>query len=286
LVPMLAARLLGDASPAAGQRRSESRLSKLSAALGRQLDRLETAYERLLKAGLAAPWAIGLGSLVLLGSSATMGSRIGMELMPESDEGRLDVGVELPVGTPLETMSGVMKTVERRARAAMLPGELEHVVTSAGPEAWWRPGGSHEGKLDITLVPVGARERGIDAIEGAIRQALDSIPGAKIQIRKSSANILTRIVRGGDDRLAVEIRGHDLETANQLAQEVVAIMTATDGITYARPDRELGQLERVLHVDRERAAELGLGSADVAAAVEHYVLGRVATRYRDQGDEF
>src|SRR5690606_28138833 len=35
-----------------------------------------------------------------------------------------------------------------------------------------------------------------------------------------------------------------------------------------------------------RAAELGLGSADVAAAVEHYVLGRVATRYRDQGDEF
>jgi hydrophobic/amphiphilic exporter-1 (mainly G- bacteria), HAE1 family len=61
---------------------------------------------------------------------------------------------------------------------------------------------------------------------------------------------------------------------------------AVPGVAHARPNREMRQLERVLHVDRARAAELGLGSADIAAAVETYVLGRVSTRYRDRGDEF
>lgn len=58
------------------------------------------------------------------------------------------------------------------------------------------------------------------------------------------------------------------------------------GVTHAEVSRQLGKLERVLHVDRGRAAEVGLGSAEVASAVEHDVLGRVATRFRDAGDEY
>jgi HAE1 family hydrophobic/amphiphilic exporter-1 len=84
----------------------------------------------------------------------------------------------------------------------------------------------------------------------------------------------------------VEIRGHDLDVVDRLAEQIVPVMEATPGITHAQATRELGKLERVLVVDRARAAEVGLGSAEVAAAVEHYVLGRVATRLRDKGDEY
>jgi HAE1 family hydrophobic/amphiphilic exporter-1 len=94
------------------------------------------------------------------------------------------------------------------------------------------------------------------------------------------------VVRGGDDRLSVEIRGHDLAVTDALATEIAAVMKTVPGITFARPDREVGQVERVLRVDRARAAELGVGSAEVADAVEHYVLGRVATRLREGGNEY
>jgi HAE1 family hydrophobic/amphiphilic exporter-1 len=57
-------------------------------------------------------------------------------------------------------------------------------------------------------------------------------------------------------------------------------------VGHAEISREFGKLERVIHVDRARAAEIGLGSAEVASAVEHYILGRVATRLREGGDEF
>jgi HAE1 family hydrophobic/amphiphilic exporter-1 len=94
------------------------------------------------------------------------------------------------------------------------------------------------------------------------------------------------MMRGGGERLTVELRGHDLDIADQLAQRVLAAMAEVPGVEHPQVDREKGQLERTVHVDRERLAELGLSGADVASTVEHYVLGRVATRFREAGDEY
>ena len=254
--------------------------------MGRVLSAMEASYARLLRSLLTAPWAVVVGAAVLLGSSLVLLPRVGVELMSPSDEGQIDIYVELPVGTPLDTTQTVMQDLERRTVSVLLPGELAHVTTSAGPEAWWRPGGSHQGAITLVMVSVGERERAIAAIEADVRRAVEGTPGAKIQVRLGSSNILDRIVRGGSDRLAVEVRGHDLATADALGKQVAEVMEAIPGVTFARPDREIGQLERVLRVDRSRAAELGLSSADVAETVEHYVLGRVATRLRDRGDEF
>lgn len=281
-VPMIASRLLRrrELRPQTGVRH------RISQAIGRFLDRVDGAYGRVIGAVLAAPWAVILCSVIVFGASIVFAKRIGVEVVPQADEGRIDISLELPVGTPLETTSGAMQDAERRVRSALVDGELSHVMTTAGPENWWRPGGSNEGKIELSLTPRGQRKRSSEQVEVSIRKSLEGIVGARLQIRQSTSNIMTRIIRRGEDRLAVEIRGHDLEKANAVAREVVAVMKETPNVTFARPDRELGQPERVINVDRARAAELGLGSADVAMAVEHYVLGKVATRYRDAGDEF
>ncbi len=248
--------------------------------------RVERAYGRLLRQVLGAPWAVVLGSVLLLGASYGLARHIDFELMPEADEGLLDIDLELAVGTPLETTSVITREAEARVLAVLEPGELDHVITAVGPEAWWRPGGSHEGEVELTLAPVAERERSMLQIQTAARQALADIPLSRLQVRPRSSNILTRIIRRGQDRLSVEIRGHDLETVDGIAARVVPAMREVAGITHAEATRELGKLERVLVVDRERAAELGLGSAEIASAVEHYVLGRVATRFREGGDEY
>jgi HAE1 family hydrophobic/amphiphilic exporter-1 len=280
-VPMIAGRLLRRS-----RRQRQGVRQRTSALIGRFLDRVDALYGRVINAVLAAPWAVVLCSVIVFGASLAFGKRIGVEVVPQADEGRIDISLELPVGTPLETTSGAMQDAERRVRSALRDGELAHVMTTAGPENWWRPGGSNEGKIELSLTPRSRRERSSEQVEASIRKSLDGIVGARLQIRQSTSNILTRIIRRGEDRLAVEIRGHDLEKADAVAREVVAVMRETPNVTFARPDRELGQPERVINVDRPRAAELGLGSADVAMAVEHYVLGKVATRYRDGGDEF
>ena len=276
LVPMLAARLLARRRP--GDRPNLSQ---------RMFLRVERWYERFVRGALTSPALVVLLATALLATSVLLVPWIGFELMPETDEGRLDVDVELPIGTPLEETMRTMRDIEARVATAIRPEELEHFITTAGPEAWWRPGGSNEGEVDVMVVPPSERERSIAEIEKDVRTAVEGIPGARIRIRQRSSNMLMRFMRGGgEDRVSVEIRGHELDVADALTQRVVDAVTDVPGVTHARSDRELGQLERVLVVDRGRASELGLGSADVAAAVEHYVLGRVATRLREHGDEY
>jgi HAE1 family hydrophobic/amphiphilic exporter-1 len=275
LVPMLAAKLLGGSV-------SETRWH---APIGRALVRLENFYGKLVAGALTSPVLVLLLAVTFFAASIVLVPAIGFELMPESDEGRLDVDVELAVGTPLEETSRVLRDIEERARSVVEPEELQHLVTSVGPEGW-RPGSSNEGEVDVFLVPASERERPIEAVIAEIRRVTADVPGADIQVRSTSSNFLNRIIRRGADRLSVEIRGHDLDTADELAERVIAQVRDVNGVTHARPNRELGQLERVLRVDRARAAELGLSGRDVADAVEHYVLGRVATRFHERGNEY
>lgn len=247
---------------------------------------LENGYGRVLDLALRHRFAtLGL-AVLLLGASLLVAPLLGVELMPETDEGEIDVNVELPIGTPLETTMSVMQQVELRVRGAIEPGELAHVTTVAGPEAVWRPGSANEGSMEVTLVPVTERARSIDEVMASVRKAVDGIPGADIRLRKGSANLLFRMMRGGNDRVSVEVRGHDVDTADALAARVREAIKDAPGITDTFVDREPGKLEQTLRVDRQRLAELGLTGDAVANAVEHYILGSVATRLRDRGAEY
>jgi HAE1 family hydrophobic/amphiphilic exporter-1 len=257
-------------------------LPRITAAL-RGLDRW---YGSTLTRLLDNPARVILASITLLALSLALMPLIGWELMPESDEGRFGVNVELPVGTPVETTMGVMQQIELDLRGALEEGELSHLITTAGPENWWRPASGNQGSLDVMLTPVSERGRGIEDVIQSVREATADNPGAEIRIFPSSGNMMMRMMRGGGERLTVEIRGHDLKIADALAQSVVSLMEGVSGVEHPRVNREDGQMERRLSYDRKRLAELGLSGSDVADSVEHYVLGRVATRFREQGEEY
>ena len=260
--------------------------TRLLATVTRGLRALDAWYGKKLATLLKTPWRVVLGALALLAFSFALFPLIGFELMPESDEGRFNVNVELPVGTPVDVTMATMQQLELAMLDAMREGELEHMITTAGPESWWRPASGNTGSMEIMLVPVGERERSVMEIIAASRRASSSIPGAKIMMYPSSSNMMMRMMRGGGERLTVELRGHDIEAGNRLSQRVLTAMAGVDGVKHPRVTREEGKLERTLHVDRRRLAELGLTGADLAEAVETYVLGRVATRYRVAGEEF
>jgi HAE1 family hydrophobic/amphiphilic exporter-1 len=284
LIPALAASWLPE--PGEGRRFRRQAFHGLLGRLGDALRRLDESYGALLERALRHPWRVVLGSVALLVGSFLALPLVGFELMPETDEGRLNAYVELEVGTPVETTMGAMEELELRFRGALEEGELEHLITTAGPESDWRPASGNQGSVEVMLVPVGERARGLDEIVGAFRKAAAEVPGIFVKIYPSSSNMMMRMMRGGGERLRVEIRGHDLATADRLAARVVAALSTVEGVVHPRVDRESGQLERALRYDRRRLAELGLAGSDVADTIEHYVLGRVATRFRDAGDEY
>ena len=283
LVPSLAARMLAlpERAPSAGiVGRTARRLEGWFAAL-------ETGYKRLLRAVLSNRWLTIAAACVILAGAYRLASVIDVELMPETDEGVVDLDFELPVGTPVERTRTVVRELERRIRGAVEPHEIANIVSSAGPDNPYRPGGGHEGEVEVTLVPVSERERGSGEIIAAIRRAIADMPEIDERLRQRTTNPLQRFMRGSQgERLVVELRGHDLETAAALARRVEAVMQAVPGIEDVRVGREEGLEERTVQVDTARAADVGLTREQVANTVEAYVLGRVATRLRQGGDEY
>ena len=281
LVPSVSAKLMGGVGAGWGP------LGWMARAIGRILGALDGAYRAVVRAVLRAPWFVVALALLLLVASVRLVSLVGYELMPETDEGQIDVDVEFPVGTPIEQTGPWMMNIERQVREVLRPDEIGSIMASAGPENWWRTDGSNVGELEIHLVPVSKRERGMSELLAVVRKELAKTPGADLRIRQGNANFLMRIIRGGhDERLVVEIRGHDRETAKGLSSQIVKLMQAIPGVSNAYVEKEQSLQERAVRVDPVRAADLGLTRSEVADTLETYVLGRVATHYREHGDEF
>jgi hydrophobic/amphiphilic exporter-1 (mainly G- bacteria), HAE1 family len=98
---------------------------------------------------------------------------------------------------------------------------------------------------------------------------------------------MTRLMGGGgDSRLAVEVRGDDLEQAKRISQDVLATMREVPGVANPQLGREEGRPELAIRVDRPKAALLGLSVSGVANTIRTNISGTQAATFREHGKEF
>lgn len=243
-------------------------------------DRLLPLYREALRWALrhrrtvfvvsAVVFALGLGSLALLGR----------EVIPEADEGEIFVFLAMPTGTRLELTTQAVTDLERAAREAA--PEITTITASSGGAAFGGSG-SHRGSLRLRLADRGDRSRSTEAVAAVLRRQLQ-VPGGRVFIRPS-AGALSFLRFGGADPVAVEIRGHDLDRALAVGQQVREILEAVPGITDAAVSREERVPEVVVRIDAERAVALGLTPAQISTALRTAVAGSVATILREGGRE-
>ncbi|MDX1385643.1 MAG: efflux RND transporter permease subunit, partial [Thermoanaerobaculia bacterium] len=142
LIPAAAAKWLPE--PGEGRRFRHEAFGGLLEKVGAGLNAVDEAYGHLLERALRHPWRVVAISLSLLVLSFLAVPLVGFELMPETDEGRMQVSVELEVGTPVETTMTTMQSLEQKLRGLLREEELEHLITTAGPENWWRPASGNQ----------------------------------------------------------------------------------------------------------------------------------------------
>lgn len=242
-------------------------------------------YVAILRACLRRPkTVVAVVTLVAMSGLASV-PYLGTELLPESDEGRIDVQVTMPPGTPLPATAAVMHELERRLAANLAPHELAHVVAAAGPDQWWQPQLSHVGKMQIVLSGEDVRSRSTQELVGVLNAAFQGIPDAKVWVKSSSTNLLINKLRGGDDRLVVELRGEDLDRAVELAEELRHRMHVVEGMTFPKINREAPQSERIVRVHEDVIAAMGLSPKAVSETLQQYVNGNIATRMHRDGVE-
>ncbi|TFG47287.1 MAG: efflux RND transporter permease subunit, partial [Candidatus Brocadiia bacterium] len=162
---------------------------------------------------------------------------------------------------------------------------MKSIMTRIGG-ASWRASSSHTGQIQTALVGRSERLRSSEDIAADLRRKLADIPGITIRTRAGQGLFILRIGSSGGDEVEVEIRGHDLETADALSQEVLKVVEETGGISDAKVSRESGRPEEVVIIDREKAADMKLTVSDIANALQTIISGTQAGYFRELGDEF
>ncbi len=281
VVPVLCSMFLK--LPKAADRRGP--FARLHAWSERALNGMDERYRQLIHAALHhRPTVIGVGTGLFVLALALLPT-LGFELMPQADEGEVTVDAELPVGTRIERTHAAIERLEEMIRQST--PEATMLISNAGGGGFFG-GSTARGSVNVRLAPRTERERSSDEIAQDLRRRLAGMPGVIIRARPSGGNFqMNRLLGGGGaGRLALEIRGHELDEARRVAIEARNVMERTPGIADVRIGRDEGRPELAIRVDRPKAALLGLSVSDVAETIQTNVAGTQAAFFRERGNEY
>ena len=285
IVPVLCSRLLRLAPPAESRRGPLGVLFRWSE---RALNGLDALYARTLHASLHhRPTVFAVGLAMFVAAIVLLG-QVGFELQPTTDEGEVTVDAELAVGTRIESTEDVLIRLEETIRQST--PEATMLITQAGGGGGGGFGNSstNRGNITVRLTPKDQRTRGSDVIAMDLRRQLSGLPGVIVRTRASGGQQMMMRGGGGGDgsRLSVEIRGHDLDQAKAVAQDLKSILDTTPGIADARLGRDEGRPELAVNVDRDKAAVLGMTVTGVANTIRTNIAGTQAAMFREAGNEY
>ena len=281
LVPMLASRVRTPVIIETGGGAAQG--GKVFQITGRFFAWMENKYQNFLHFALNhRALILGTALLTLLGSLLLI-PVVGVELMPATDESEVRVYAEMAVGTRLDLLDQTFQKIEAIVKKET--PEIENTVSIIGGSTW-RARGSNAGEMRIALKPVKKRTRSSEEIAAALRKKLIFMPGVKIRTRAGQGLFLLRIGTGGNEKVQVEVRGHDLETSDALAHRVEEIIGNVAGITDTKISRETGTPEKLIVVDRQKAADMKLTVSMIANMLQTVLSGTSAGNYRDGGKEY
>lgn len=219
----------------------------------------------------------------VLASSIVTFRYLSSELMPQTDEGEVRVTVEFEQGSKLTLVDRIFADVEEIVKNTVPEAETIFLNVGGG----WRSVGVNRGNMRIPLVPISKRDRSTAEIAAALRRELAVIPGATIRVREGGGMfIMRRMASADDERVQIQIRGHDIRTADQIATMLEEALLQVDGITDVQLSRDEGVPERLIVIDRLKAADQRLTISSIASFLETMISGRTAGNYREGGDEF
>jgi len=292
IVPVLCSRWLKTPDEEA---RDTGIMGRFYRASERVLEAMDEGYRKAIHVALLhRPTVIG-GAAALVVLAAVLYPRIGVELLPQADEGEVNVNAQLAVGTRFERTEEVLLRLEEMVKENV-PEAVTLITSGGGGGGNFQGGGnnqqSHRGQIRIHLKPRQERTRTNEEIAIALRRQLAGIPGVVVNAQTAGGNYqINRLLGGGNNnqqggRLTLEIRGEDLDDARRIAQDARRMMQETPGIVDVNIGREEGRPEIAVRVDRPKAAMLGMTVASVANTIQTNVAGTTAANFRERGNEY
>lgn len=276
IVPMMAANILK-----LDTKRKNNRLESYKDKVGEWLEKLTKKYSKYLH------WSINHKTIVLISVAVLFGLSIGLawllggEFMPKSDQGIIDVLMESPAGTPIEQTRTYAYKIEDILGQTINKEDYESVAIFYGEREGWGAFGTTSSTIEIMikLVPKGEREISQSEIQDKLREKFDKIPGVTYTFMEGGA-IST------EKDIEVRVIGFDVARAKAIANELKVKMQKVEGLVDVSLNVQETTPELQVHLNTDLLNHYNLSALQVAGNVSTAIQGRIASQYRELGDEY
>ena len=250
---------------------------------------LDGAYAKLLrwcarnrKTTIFASFALFL--FVVIGG----GALVKTEFFPASDNGRISITVELPMGTRQEiTRDLALELVNKfmTKYPEIVTCNVSEGASSSSASAFemMQSSGTHAMSFNINIGSVEDRERGLYEICDMMRNDLaeyTQIRTFQVVAGGQSGGM------GGEPTVDVELYGYDFNDTDKAALMVEQGFRSIPGVKQVIISRDEYTPEFQVDFDREKIALNGLNTSTVSTYLRNRINGVTASYFREDGEEY
>ena len=224
-------------------------------------------------------WVLGIGVLLLIAGSVSLAyfQLVVLKMLPFDNKSEFQVIVDMPEGTSLEQTARVLgelgrylTTVEEVTDYQVYAGTAAPINFNGLVRQYYLRAGANVGDIQVNLVDKKHRQRKSHEIALAVRGPLQEIGN------KYNANVKVVEVPPGPpvmSPLVAEVYGLNYPGQIAAAQQVREVFSATPDIVDVDDTVEAPSERLIAHVDRAKAALLGVSQQAVAADINTALRG-------------
>ena len=241
---------------------------------------IDAGYTSMLRWSLAHRGVIaGIAVLVLL-SSVPLFMVVNKNFLPEDDQSEFEVSLRAPEGASLEATEIIANRIATRIR--QLP-EVEFTLVSVADD----PARTQNlGSVYVRLKDLEHRDRNQFLVMNEVRSTI--LPGIGVPNLRTGVRVVATFGGGGNQNAEIQftINGPDLQALERHGAAVAEAARRQPGIIDVDTSLNVGKPELSVHMDRLKAADLGVQLADAADALRLLVGGDQVTTYNEGGEQY
>ncbi|MGE0359479.1 MAG: efflux RND transporter permease subunit [Vicinamibacterales bacterium] len=267
LTPMMSAYWL---KPGGGGAGHDSKHSRFFAPLDR-------AYTRLLEWAMAHRGLVAVATVLILISSVPLFRVVNVNFTPVDDQSQFEVTMRAPEGSSLQATEIL---ANRLATAIRRRSEVDYtMVTVAGDNA----GTLNVATVFVRLKPIDERRRDQAAVMAEVRTdvlPLVAADGVRAAVQAGGGP------GGGGGDIQFVLQGPELDDLERYSEALREKVATIPGLVDVDTTLNLGKPELQVHLDRAKAADLGVSIGDAAEALRLLVGGDEVTTFNDAGEQY
>ena len=252
--------------------------NRLAARVEKNMAFVRRIYRRMLEYLLDAKLVILVLCLLVLFAIAFVLSNLKREFTPYEDRGNTFMVAEAPQGASYDITTSYMQEIEKRLLPLVEAGEIKSTLVRV--PGFGGVSGYNSGIIFMPLTDWGSGRRDSQVIANDINSRTADITGLR-----AFTLVPKGLGLGGGAPVQFVIGGADYETLREWRDVIIKEASTNPGLVRIDHDHQETKPQMIIHIDVDRAGDLGVSTRSVSSTLETFFGSRQTTTFLLNGEE-